>query len=27
VIFVFIMNEQNLFCEVRDENKNSGFSE
>jgi len=27
MIFVFRMNEQNLFCEVRDENKNSGFSE
>jgi hypothetical protein len=26
MIFVFRMNEQNLFCEGRDENKNSGFS-
>jgi len=26
MIFVFRMTEQNLFCEDRDENKNSGFS-
>jgi hypothetical protein len=26
MIFVFRMKEQNLFCEGRDENKNSGFS-